>query len=221
MTDNATLKKWSDIYGRQRSVGAPGWASADSYRLKQNRIVEALSEHQVLPDATFLELGCGAGNIALWMALRGFTAFGVDIIQKAIEWAADNAAEASLSAQFVMANAAEMPMFQNEQFDIIFDSDCFHMITGHNRAICFREVYRVLKSGGLMIAGGNVRDESLSGPTAKCIRTPDGLEYMLYSETELLQELSDAGFRVLCVKHHPKRGSNKIVRDCIAIHATR
>jgi 2-polyprenyl-3-methyl-5-hydroxy-6-metoxy-1,4-benzoquinol methylase len=47
--------------------------------LKQERIAEALSEHTVKTPATFLELGCGAGNVALWMASQGFNAYGVDV----------------------------------------------------------------------------------------------------------------------------------------------
>ena len=84
MIDNATLEKWTAQYARQRTVGAPGWSGADSYQLKQNRITAALSEHHVPTPATFLELGCGAGNIALWMASRGFSAFGVDLVPGAI-----------------------------------------------------------------------------------------------------------------------------------------
>jgi len=115
---------------------------------------------------------------------------------------------------------AHMQMFQNGQFDVIFDGDCFHMITGPHRASCFREVRRILKHGGILIAGGNVRDESFSDAAARRILTPEGLEYVLNSEAELCLELTDAGFTVLCVKHHPKRGSNRLIKENIAVHAT-
>jgi len=221
MIDNTTLEKWATQYASQRAAREPGWSGAAGYRLKQDRITEALSEHHVPTPAIFLQLGCGAGNIALWMASRGFSAFGVDLVPEAIQWAKDKAAESALSAQFIVANLAQMPMFQDGCFDIIFDGDCFHMITGVDREICFREVCRVLKPGGLLIAGGNVRDESVSDAAARRIITPDGLEYVLCSESELCQELRYTGFTILCVKHHPKRGGQRFVKECLAVHATR
>ena len=221
MLSNTTLKKWSMEYKKRRSDGASGWASQDSYQLKQNRITEALIEHPVSPTASFLELGCGAGNITLWMASRGYVTFGIDVVPEAIQWASDQAKKLNLTANFVTGNLAHMQMFHEEQFDIVFDGDCFHMITGQTRADCFAEVLRVLKPGGILIAGGNVRDELFHEPESKHIITPDGLEYALLTEVELCQELIVAGFDILCVKHYPKRGSNKLIKECIAIHATK
>jgi len=221
MIDGPVLERWAAEYTTQRSAGAPGWAGADSYTVKLDRIEEALSEYPPAPGATFLELGCGAGNIALSMASRGFSAFGVDVVPEAIQWARDKAVEAGAAARFEAANLAHMPMFQDGQFDVIFDGDCFHMITGRAREACFREVCRVLKPQGLLIAGGNVRDESFSDPAARRISTPDGLEYVLCSESELCVELASAGLTVRSVKHHPKRGRNRFVKECVAIHATR
>jgi ubiquinone/menaquinone biosynthesis C-methylase UbiE len=221
MTESVTVKRWSAEYATQRASGAPGWGGADSYRLKEARITEALAEHPAPPSATFLELGCGAGNLALWMASRGFASFGVDVAPEAIRWARDKAAAAGLPARFVVAELAAMPLFQDGQFDIVFDADCFHMITGDDRDACFREVCRVLKLGGLLIAGGNVRDDAITDPAAKRLLTPDGFLYAILSETELCGELTGAGFTILDVKHHPKRGSNRQIKENIAIHATR
>lgn len=221
MIENGTLKRWSAEYEKRRTAGAPGWAGADSYRWKQERIAEALPEHGVRAPATFLELGCGAGNVALWMASQGFNAYGVDVVPEAVQWARDKARQAEVSALFAVADLGHMPMFQDGQFDCIFDGDCFHMITGDHRAACFREVWRVLKPAGLLIAGGNVRDETIVDPASKRLVTPDGLEYVLHSESEFCQELRDVGFDVVCVKHHPKRGKNQAIKECVAVHATR
>ncbi len=221
MIESATVKRWSAEYASRRAAGAPGWGDAASYRLKRERIAEALAEHPAPASATFLELGCGAGNIALWMASLGHASFGVDVAPEAIRWASDKAAEAGLSARFDVAELAQMSLYPDGQFDLIFDGDCFHMITGDARHACFREVRRVLKPGGLLIAGGNVRDEAITDPAAKRLLTPDGFRYALHSEAELCGELTRAGFLILCVKHHPKRGSNKRIKECVAIHATR
>jgi SAM-dependent methyltransferase len=219
-TPPAKISKWSAHYACQRAAGEAGWAGADSTLLKQERIRDALSARGITPPAAFLELGCGAGAIALWMARLGFRSAGVDVSPAAIQWARDTAAADCLPVRFELADLIAMP-FDDGQFDLIIDADCFHMITGPGRAACFREVRRVLKPGGLLLAGGNVRDEAVTDPALCTLLTPDGFEYVLRSESELLAELKAAGFSLLAVNHHPKRGAQKAIRDCVAIEATR
>jgi ubiquinone/menaquinone biosynthesis C-methylase UbiE len=201
--------------------------------LKQERIEEAITEHHIQPPAKFLELGCGAGNIALWMASRGYSAYGVDIVPEAIRWAKEKATQSGLPAKFFIANLCDMRVFSDQRFDIVFDGDCFHMIIGTERDAYFREVFRVLRPGGLFIAGGNVRDETVRecitfiggkgsfNPQSRQIVTPDGLKYLLCSETELCDEICRAGFKIVCVKHYQKRGGQRFVKECIIIHATK
>jgi len=233
MPDPKKLEAWGRIYSEQRTSGQPGWAGADSYKLKQSRIEEALSQHGIHAPGTFLELGCGAGNIALWMASKGFYAYGIDIAPEAIEWAMKEAGESDANADFCLGDLSNMSMFGSDHFDVVFDGDCLHMIVDKTRPRCLVEVLRVLKPRGLFIAGGNVRDESINekvehgggkgyfDPRSKCLFVDGERRYILLSEEELCSELRSVGFSIVKVNHHPKRGKQPFIKESIAVHATK
>src|ERR1035437_9939074 len=50
-----------------------------------------------------LELGCGAGNICIELAKRGFDVYGVDSAPTAIEWATQNSLLAGVAGVFQSA----------------------------------------------------------------------------------------------------------------------
>lgn len=57
-----------------------------------------------LPPGTALDAGCGTGADAVWLAERGWTTTGVDIAPSALAAAADRAARAGVSVDWVEAD---------------------------------------------------------------------------------------------------------------------
>lgn len=154
---------WGTLYQERRSRGEIGWTVAESYIHKQSGIETALCNNPIRPPARFLELGCGAGNTTLWMAEHGYESFGIDRVPAAIEWAQSRTAGSEMAVDFRVGNISNMSCFRDGFFEIVFEGDCFHMITGEDRRECFSEVRRGLRSGGLFITGGNTRDPSATG----------------------------------------------------------
>ncbi|MGH9773115.1 MAG: class I SAM-dependent methyltransferase [Candidatus Acidiferrales bacterium] len=73
-----------------------------------------------------LDVGCGIGTNAFWLAGQGFSVLGVDIASVAIEQARAKAAEAKRDCRF------ECLDFMNDEvsggpFDLVFDRGCFHV----------------------------------------------------------------------------------------------
>lgn len=75
-----------------------------------------------------LEIGCGTGTNALWLAAQGFEVVGVDVAPLAIDKARAKAAAAGGVARCrfqVLDFLAERP--EGGRFDFVFDRGCFHV----------------------------------------------------------------------------------------------
>ncbi len=70
-----------------------------------------------------LEIGCGTGTNALWLAGRGFDVLGVDVAPLAVEKARAKQAGAPSCRFEVLDFLAAAP---SGPFDFIFDRGCFH-----------------------------------------------------------------------------------------------
>ena len=68
-------------------------------------LVEAVESGTVTP-CRAVDLGCGAGACAVWLAGRGFDVTGIDISQQAIGHAGNLAEKQGVSCRFVMIRAA-------------------------------------------------------------------------------------------------------------------
>jgi len=110
-------------------------------------IVELVESGRVLPCKT-LDMGCGAGNQAIYLASRGFEMTGIDISPTAIKFAQKNAVQAGVKCQFlsadVLGNLDEIP----GTFDFIYDWQLLHHIFPEDRAKYSQNIDRLLHSGG-------------------------------------------------------------------------
>jgi SAM-dependent methyltransferase len=91
-----------------------------------------------------LELGCGNGRNAAYLASRGCRVDAVDISAWAIERARERAA-ASVTFQCCSIFDASIP---DGAYDLVYDSGCFHHVAPHRRADYVDLVRRALRPGG-------------------------------------------------------------------------
>ena len=94
-----------------------------------------------------LELGCGGGRNAVYMARQGCSVDAVDISQAAIDWGMERARKHEAEVNFSLGNIFEMNL-EPGSCDLIYDSGCFHHIYPHRRASFLELVNRTLKPGG-------------------------------------------------------------------------
>ena len=119
-----------------------------------------------------LEVGCGTGTNALWLAARGFHVVGVDVSGLAIERARAKASSGKVSCAFHCLD------FLNDDlpagpFDFAFDRGCFHIFDeAAERARFVERVAGLLGPDGLWLSliGSTEGAERLEGPPRRSAR---------------------------------------------------
>jgi len=74
-----------------------------------------------------LDIGCGAGDLAIALARRGYQVTAVDISRVAIDMARAKAAGAGLAVHFEVQDAARLSL-PSAPFDSVFDSGLLHSL---------------------------------------------------------------------------------------------
>jgi ubiquinone/menaquinone biosynthesis C-methylase UbiE len=96
-----------------------------------------------------LDVGCGTGENAMFLAENGCSVAGVDIAHRAIELAREKAKKRHLQVNFSVCDVLTLGSCFNEgEFDTVIDSGLFHALTDEERPAYVKQVYRVLKDGG-------------------------------------------------------------------------
>ncbi len=101
-----------------------------------------------------LDLGCGPGRNAVYLASLGFEVDAVDLSPVAIAWAEDRAGEAGSRSDSGVPTRSRSPTPSQRasgpagQYDVICDSGCFHHLPPHRRISYLALVDRVLAPGG-------------------------------------------------------------------------
>jgi 2-polyprenyl-3-methyl-5-hydroxy-6-metoxy-1,4-benzoquinol methylase len=93
-----------------------------------------------------LDIGCGTGDLAIWLAERGRTVTGVDFLAVPIERARRKAAERGVAVNFLQMDAlavGEIP----ERFDAVTDCGLFHTFDDSSRAAYVAALARLLEPG--------------------------------------------------------------------------
>ncbi|MER5887622.1 class I SAM-dependent methyltransferase [Streptomyces sp. NPDC001941] len=106
-------------------------------------------ERGTLTPGRALDLGCGPGRNALYLAARGFAVDAVDLSPTALAWAGERAREAGADIRFHQGNAFDPEFTALEgSYDLIYDSGCFHHLPPHRRVSYLALVERHLAPGG-------------------------------------------------------------------------
>ena len=91
-------------------------------------LVELVDSAKIQPCMT-IDLGCGAGNYALYLAARGFEVTGVDFSPAAIAIAKQNAERKGLKCNFLVANLLDWLPEINQTWDFAYDWGLLHHIS--------------------------------------------------------------------------------------------
>ncbi|MFD6209209.1 MULTISPECIES: class I SAM-dependent methyltransferase [unclassified Peribacillus] len=105
-------------------------------------------DSELLGSGRVLELGCGPGRNAIYLAQKGCSVDAVDLSKEALEWGKERAAEKKVHVNFIQRNIFELEV-EEGQYDFVYDSGCFHHIAPHRRINYLEMVKKALKPKGL------------------------------------------------------------------------
>ncbi len=118
--------------------------------------------NQLLPGRV-LDLGCGRGQQAIFMAQHGWETTGVDFIPEVIQSSKEKAAAANLDINFRVADVTNL-FGLDGSFDLITDFGCYHSLSRKKRAEYQKNLIHLLTAGGTYLLYGSNRPEALQPP---------------------------------------------------------
>ncbi|MFD5227109.1 class I SAM-dependent methyltransferase [Streptomyces qaidamensis] len=135
---------WDDFYA-DRSRPVPFFPA------RPDESLVAAVERGVLGGGRALDLGCGPGRNALYLAARGFDVDAVDLSSTALDWARERARETG--AENVRFHHGDAFALAGEDltgpYDLVYDSGCFHHLPPHRRVSYLALLEQLLAPGGL------------------------------------------------------------------------
>lgn len=162
---------WNDFY-TDREKGIPFFAN------KPDENLVDYFEKNLLHLGRALELGCGPGRNAIYLAEQGCTVDAVDLSEQSLQWATERAQERNLSVNFIHNNIFDIKV-KDETYDIVYDSGCFHHIAPHRRMDYINLIQTALKPGGYFaitcfVQGGEVGGADISDWEVYRLRSLNG-----------------------------------------------
>ena len=133
-----------------------------------------IAETEALPPGRALDLACGAGRNAVWLAGRGWRVTGVDFSDVALRAARDLAAGSGVEIEWVEADAVTWAP-PGRAYDLV--TVMYLQLPAHERRVALAHAASAVRPGGtLLVVGHDLLNltEGSGGPTqADVLFTPD------------------------------------------------
>jgi cyclopropane fatty-acyl-phospholipid synthase-like methyltransferase len=140
----ATRRYWERTW--RRDDLDPPWLG----RAVSPEIVEAVEAGWFPPGAPALDIGCGEGDVAAWLAARGFPALGIDNSSAAIDRARRRHDRARAPVEFRRLDICAAPPAAG-RFGALVDRGCFHTIGERDARAYARNVALAAREGARLL----------------------------------------------------------------------
>lgn len=159
-------------------ITTPPW---DTKAPKENVVAWAAAG---LVHGDVLDIGCGLGDNAIYLAQQGFTVTGLDISPTALITAERRSVDAKVNVRFAVADATRLDGYDGA-FDTVIDSGMYHCLDDDAKRSYAAAVHRATRPGATLLLGAFTdanADDDWGAPTV--------------SEETLRSTLGDAGWDI-------------------------
>jgi len=147
-------------------------------------LVELVQSGRVRP-CKAIDLGCGTGNYAIYLAGLGFQVTGIDISPTAIKIAEEHANKKGIQCNFLVADLLGTWVEVGGTFDFAYDWELLHHIFPEQRKRYVENVAKILNPGGKYLSVCFSERDPQFGGLGKYRETPLGTLLYFSSEDEL------------------------------------
>lgn len=148
-------------------------------------LIETLSRLDLKSDARILELGCGTGPVACFLAHLGYQVHGIDVIPDAIDKAKAIAAEYRLEIQYEVLDVCQLP-HQGKPYQLIIDSFCSQgIVTDPDRDAMFSGIKARLAKNGYFLMSCSVFEPDREDAKTQIVDNSTGKIYTRFDQDAL------------------------------------
>ena len=129
-----------------------------------SELVRVVAAEGIQP-GTCIELGCGTGVNAVWLAQQGFDVTAIDFSALALDRARKRAADAGVAVRFLEGDVLDPPSAIGGPYDFVFDRGCYHVVRRIDVSRYLRTLEQITGPGSRgLILTGNAREPHDPGP---------------------------------------------------------
>jgi SAM-dependent methyltransferase len=152
-------RNWDEIYSKF-NLGLIPWHSDKP----DKEFIELIEKKKLIPNQV-LDVGCGAGTDAIYLASKGCEVTAIDISHEVIRIAQKRAKKAGVKVNFIADDFMKTEI-DGESFDFINDRGCFHHINPSERENYAEKINDVLRRNGYyyLRCWSDKEEESERGP---------------------------------------------------------
>lgn len=133
--------EWWNKFYTNRDKGIPFFKNAPDENL-----VDYIQNNIITPSKT-LEIGCGPGRNAIFLAKNKFIVDAIDFSDTSIEWARERTEEVAVTVNYQCVSLFDYNASDNT-YEFIYDSGVLHHIKPHRRFEYLKKVWKLLKPEG-------------------------------------------------------------------------
>lgn len=175
------------VYRVMYRVGFTPWDTGEV----PAELTELIEGGDALPAGRALDIGCGTGTQAVYLARHGWDVTGLDDLEQPLARARDRSAAAGVAVDWVRADVTRLAAVGlSPGYGLILDRGCFHGLSDHGRAAYAAGVAALAPPGALLLMMCFARNRVPAGPAGA---DRDEIEAGFAPAWELAAEAPDSG----------------------------